>query len=199
MSLYKTTIFAALCALSAITQAAPIDDFSVKQRAFDRGNDNLASTTYRTIETRCPIPEFTRHLVSYTPEGKYNYTDSFIVEHELFITNRIVDGVSVGSGTSLIYEFNNFNLYRAAKGFYIKLGESKSDGFVIVSTNGPSGFSYSNFHSVQDGYIFVPLTEFNGSRNFMNVNWLRIDFVNVDSYAGKLEFGLVENKRFKPA
>lgn len=193
----KTALLIGLMILfNTISQADIIDDFAVKQRSIDRGTDNLATATYKKVESNGQIPEYTRQLVSYTPDGDLNYTDSLIYKRGLFITNRIVEGHSVGSGTSIIYEFNNFDLFGSACGFYLKLGETTDNGFVIISTNGPSGFSYSNFHSITDGYLYFPLTEFNGGRLFNNINWIRVDFVNVDNYSGPIELGLIDkNKR----
>lgn len=192
----KTALLIGLMILfNTISQAGIIDDFAVKQRSIDRGTDNLATATYKKVESNGQIPEYTRQLVSYTPDGDLNYTDSLIYKRGLFITNRIVEGHSVGSGTSVIYCFNNFDLYGSANGFYLKLGETIGNGFVIISTNGPAGFSYSNFHSITDGYLYFPLTEFNGARLFNNINWIRIDFVNVDNYSGPIKFGLIDRRR----
>lgn len=184
--------WALIIAMMASCSAAEIiDDFSVKQRAFDKGLDKIATITSRSIESCGLIPELTRQLVSYTPAGAHNYTDSFIYHRKLFITNKIVDGASVGSGTSIIYEFNNFDIYGAAQGFYLKLDDPNSNGRVVISTNGPSGFSYSNFHDITDGYIIIPLTEFNGARLFNNLTFIRIDFIDVDGYSGPIEFGFL--------
>jgi hypothetical protein len=168
-------------------KAALIDDFNTRQQTTDTGGNNLASYSLQSLDN-ASMGTITRELIAYAPVGYRNLTQTIIDHGRFNLSNRINNNQPVSNSASIRYTFNNFNAHDI-DGFYLEVPDFNGDGLIALSTNGPSGFSYSNFHRLADHHLDIPLAEFHGAKLFNNLTELRVDFIDVPSLDSRLALG----------